>query len=69
MKSDIKMEDFQRKAFLVVGSHMAHAPYVITYSSVVTMYIALTMATLHDVEVKVANLLNAYVMRSNREYV
>ena len=51
MVLDIKMEDFKRKACLVVGDHMTHTPDVITYSSVVTretVHIALNMALLHD---------------------
>ena len=36
MVLDFKMEDFQRKAYLVIGSHMTHTPDAITYSSLVT---------------------------------
>ena len=36
MVFDIKMEDFQRKANLVVRGHLNHTPENITYSSVVT---------------------------------
>ena len=45
---------------------------VIAYASVVTMktvYIALTMAELNDQEVKVADILNSYVMAPNREKI
>ena len=48
---DINMEDFHRKACLVVGGHMTHTLDTIIYSSVVTremVHIALTMAALHD---------------------
>ena len=71
MVLDIKM-DFQRKIDLVVGAQMTHTPDTITYSSVVTretLCIALTMAALHDLEVKVAEVLNAYVAAHNHEKI
>ena len=34
-----------------------------------TMHITLTMAVLHDLEVKAADVLNAYVMAPNREKI
>ena len=49
---------------------MTNTPDIITYSSVVTretVYIVLTMAMLHDVDVKELDLLNAYMMAPNRE--
>jgi hypothetical protein len=61
---DIKMEDFQQKARLVAGGHLTEAPATITYASVVsreTMHLALTFASLNDLEVKVGNVLNAYI--------
>ena len=51
----IKMEDFCKKAHLVVGGCMIHTLDTITHSSVViqeTVCIVLTMAALHDLEVK-----------------
>ena len=66
----IKMEDFQRKAFLVARSQITHTPDTITYSSEVTretVCIAFTMVALHDLELKDANVLNAYVMSPNHE--
>ena len=51
---------------------MTHTPDTITYSSVVTretVCIALTMAALHDLEVKAANVLNAYVTAPNHEKI
>ena len=45
---------------------------VITYSSVVTRetgHSALMMTVLHDLEVKEADVLNAYVMAPNREKI
>ena len=51
---------------------MTHAPVTIISSSVVTretMHIALTMAALHDLEVKASDLLNVYVLAPNREKI
>ncbi len=64
MVFDIKMEDFTRKARLVAGWHMTDAPSTITYPSVVsceTVQINLLMAALNDLEVKIGDVLNAYV--------
>jgi hypothetical protein len=61
---DVKMEDFQRKARLVSGGHMTEAPASITYASVVSresVRIALTLAALNDLEVKTADIENAYL--------
>ena len=66
------MEDFQRKACLVTGGEMINTLDTITYSSVVTretVYIALKLAELHDLEVKVVNVLNAYLMAPNHEMI
>jgi hypothetical protein len=59
---DIKMDDFRQKARLVAGGHLTKAPATITYASVVsreTMRLALTFASMNDLEVKVGNVLNA----------
>ena len=69
---DIKMEDFRRKARLVAGGHMTDVPPTITYASVVsreTVRIALTIAALNDLEVKVADILNAYVTAPVQEKI
>ena len=61
---DVKMENFQRKARLVAGGHQTNAPDTITYASVVsreTVRIALTYAALNDLQVKVGDVLNAYI--------
>jgi hypothetical protein len=61
---DIKMEDFRRKSRLVAGGHRTEAPGTITYASIVsreTVCIALLMAALNDLEVKIGNVLNAYI--------
>ena len=65
---DIKMEDFRRIARLVAGGHMTKAPPTITYASVVsheTVHIALLMAALNDLNVKVGDVLNAYITAPN----
>ena len=57
------MEDFRRNARLVAGGHMTKAPPTVTYASVVsreTDRLALTIAALNDLEVKVGDVLNAY---------
>ena len=51
---------------------MTHKQDVITYLSLVareTVHIALTMAVLHDLEVKAADILNAYVMVPNHKKI
>jgi hypothetical protein len=61
----VKMEDFQRKARLVAGGHMTVPPSAtVTYASVVSresVRIALTLAALNDLEVKTADIENAYL--------
>lgn len=62
---DIKMEDFRQKARLVVGGHRTKIPVTITYANVVsrkTVQLTLTIAGLDDLEVKVGDVLNAYIM-------
>lgn len=68
MVFDVKMEDFRRKARLVASPHtMSNStppPASVTYASVVsreTVRIALTMAALNDLEVKTADVLNAFI--------
>ena len=51
---------------------MAHTPDTIAYSSVVTreiVCIALTVVVLHDLEVKAAEVSNAYVTAPNHEMI
>ena len=57
-------------ACLAVGGHMTNTLDTIIYSSVVireSVHIALTMAALHDLEIKAADILNAYLMASNHK--
>ena len=60
---DIKMEDFRRKARLVASGHMTKKPAAVTYASVVsreTVRIALTIAALNELGVKVGDVMNTY---------
>ena len=59
----IKMEDFCQKARYVAGGHATVAPSTLTYAIVVSresVRIALTLAVLHDLEVKTSDIQNAY---------
>ena len=61
---DVKMEDFRCKARLVAGGHVTKPPATMTYASVVsceTVRIALNIAALNDLEVKMGNSMNAYI--------
>jgi hypothetical protein len=72
MVFDVKKEDFRRKARLVAGGHLTEAPATITYASVVsheTVRLALTFASLNDLEVKVGDVLNAYITAPVKEKV
>jgi hypothetical protein len=61
---DVKMEDFRRKARFVSGGHITDTPHAMTYASVVSresVRIALTLAALNDLDVKMADIENAYL--------
>jgi hypothetical protein len=61
---DVKMEDFWRKARFVAGGHIIDIPHAMTYASVVSresVRIALTLADLNDLNVKMADIENAYL--------
>jgi hypothetical protein len=69
---DVKMEDLRQKARLVAGGHWTKAPATITYASVVSreaMRLALTIASLNDLKVKVRDVLNAYISAPVKEKV
>ncbi len=69
---NVKMEDFRQKARLVAGDHLTKAPTTITYASVVsrkTVHLALTIASLNDLEVKVGDVLNASITAPVKEKV
>jgi hypothetical protein len=58
------MEDFCRNARFVAGGHTTDTRHVMTYASVVSrksVILALTMATLNDLDVKMADIENAYL--------
>jgi hypothetical protein len=61
---DVKMEDFRLKARFVAGGHTTDTPHAMTYASVVSresVIIALTLAALNDLDVKMADIENAYL--------
>ena len=61
---DVKMDGFSQKAQLVAGGHMTEVPDVMIYASVVsreTMRIVLTITTLNGLQVKAADIMNAYI--------
>jgi hypothetical protein len=61
---DVKMEDFSRKARFVAGGHTTDTPHAMTYASFVSIEsvrIALTLAALNDLDVKMADIDNAYL--------
>jgi hypothetical protein len=61
---DVKMEDFWRKARFVAGGHTTYTPHAMTYASVVsreTVRVALTIAALNDVDVKMDDIENSYL--------
>ena len=69
---DIKFDGFRFKARMVAGGHMVETPAFLTYASVVsreTVRIALTIAALHDLDVKAADVQNAYLTAPTTEKV
>ena len=61
---DIKMGYFRRNARLVAGGHVTKPPANIMYASVVsreTVYVALTVAYLNDLQVRTADIQNVYI--------
>ena len=64
MTSDVKMEDLWQKARMVACGHITNTPPNITYDSVVyheTVRIALMTVVLHDLNIKTADKMNAYI--------
>jgi hypothetical protein len=58
---DVKMEDFRRNARFVAFGHTTDTSHAMTYASVVsreTVRIALTLAALNDLDVKMASIEN-----------
>ncbi len=73
MICDIKMgKNFMRKARLVANGNKTEAPAALTYSSVVSrdlVRIALTIASLHQLEIVACNIHNAYLTADCREKI
>ncbi len=64
---DVKMEDFR-----LASCHVTEAPATITYASVVardTVRLPLLLAKLNDLDVKVGDVLNAYITESVTEKI
>ena len=69
---DVKIENFRRKARLVASGHLTNTPTEMTYASVVSresVRIALTLAALNNLEVKTADIENAYLTASVSEKI
>jgi hypothetical protein len=61
---DVKMEDFWSNACFVEGGHTTETPHAMTYASFVSresVRISLTLAALNDLNVKMADIENAYL--------
>jgi hypothetical protein len=61
---DIKMEDFLRNARFVAGVHTTETPHAMTYASAVSresVRVALTLAALNALDVKMADIENVYL--------
>ena len=72
MVNDIKMKDFRQIARLVAGGHMTEVLATITYASVVsteTVRMTLMIVTLNNLEVKLGDILHAYVQAPVTEKV
>ena len=70
---DVKFrENFHCKAQLVAGGHMTKTPATLTYSSVVScdsVWIALTVAALNDLQVMSCDIQNAYLTADCQEKI
>ena len=69
---DVKMEDLRRKARYVAQGNMTEPPKTLTYASVVSresVRIAMTLAALNDLEMKSADIQNAYLTAPCQEKI
>jgi hypothetical protein len=69
---DVKMENFRHNERFVAGGHTTDTPHAIPYASVVSresLRLALTLAALNDLDVKMADIENAYLMETLTENV
>ena len=67
---DIKLDGFWHKAQLIARGHMTETPAVLTYASVVSrdsVHIALTIASLNDLQVKASDVQNAFLTAPCKE--
>jgi hypothetical protein len=61
---DVKMEDFHRNARFVAGGHTTDTSHTMTYASVVSresVRVALNLVALNSLDVKMADIENAYL--------
>jgi nitric oxide synthase oxygenase domain/subunit len=61
---DVKMEDFRRKARFVTDGHTTDTPHAMIYANVVSresVRVTMTLAALNDLDVKMADIENAYL--------
>jgi hypothetical protein len=61
---DVKMEDFRRNARFFAGENTTDTPHAITYTSVVSresVRVALTLDSLNDLDVKMADIENTHL--------
>jgi hypothetical protein len=69
---DVRMEDLRRKARFVAGGNTTDTPHTMTYASVVSresVIIALTLAALNYLDVKMADIENTYLTTQITEKV
>jgi hypothetical protein len=69
---DVKMEDFRFKARFVAGGHTTDTPHAMTYASVVSresVRIEFTLSALNELDVKMADIENAYLTAQITEKV
>ena len=69
---DVKMEDFFQKSQCVTRENIKNSPLTITYARFVsreTFRLALTIAALDGLQVKVDNIMNAYVTSPSTERI
>jgi hypothetical protein len=61
---DVRMDDFHRNARFVAGGHTTYTPHAMTYANGVSresVMIAPTLTALNDMDVKMADIENAYL--------
>jgi hypothetical protein len=61
---DVKMDDFRHKERFVAGGHTTDTPHSITYAIVMSreaVRVAMTLAALNDLDVKMAGIENVYL--------